>query len=249
MREAVKVLNPSGEAVDVLISGNPASAEVNVFVHGLGTNKNEGFRLFGSLSEALKDNFINVQFDISGFGDSEGLQEDFCLSKAAQDLQSVLMMVTRKFEKPVNIIAHSFGAYIVSYLDPQVAGKIIYTSAPRLDSAGMADGLKDRIVKAGGELNVDGISIYPRTSGEVHKIGANFFKDMAVFNPRQAINNMKGKDNLTIFSPLQDEIVKSDAIEVYCEMGITCHAVNGDHGYTEPADRAHLIKMIKEILA
>ena len=247
LNETMKVKNKLGEQLDVLVSGNPNAARVIVFMHGLGTDKHEGYLLFDDIASALQDNFITIRFDVSGFGKSEGKQSEFCLTKAADDLQSVLEFATKQYARPVNIIAHSFGGYVTTYLNPQEVEKIIYTSTPRPETQTMAAALQKRIL-AKGELNMDGVSIYHRSSGEIQEIGAKFWKDLTEFDALNALKSLTHLNRLTIFSAKNDDIVKLESGDLYRSIKIDYHEISGDHDYKDPQDRAGLIEMIKKVL-
>lgn len=243
----MKVVNPYNEQLDVLVAGNPDAKQAIVFVHGLGTGKNEGYNLFGDIANALANDYLTMRFDVSGFGESEGQQKDFCLTKAADDLASVLTEA-EKLARPVNIIAHSFGGYVTSHLNPQHVNKIIYTSTPRPETASMVTSLQGRI-RSKGDLDVNGVSIYHRSSGEIQEIGPDFWRDMNNFDPLKALQDLTHRDRLTIFSAKGDDIVKRQSGNLYREMGINYQEIAGDHDYQKPDDRAELIKRLKATLA
>lgn len=89
MDKQVKIKNNLGEQLDALIEGNEKSKVTIVFVHGFGTDKNETENLFTDIATALKSQFRIIRFDLTGYGKSEGKQEETNYNKHAEDLKSV----------------------------------------------------------------------------------------------------------------------------------------------------------------
>ena len=111
--KSVLVNNAVGEKIDVLVEGNLNSPISIVFVHGFGTNKDEGAGLFVDLSSALREYRV-VRFDFTGYGKSEGKQEDTSLVKEASDLNSVLRFVREKYGDRIWLIGMSLGCYVIA---------------------------------------------------------------------------------------------------------------------------------------
>ncbi|OGK16637.1 hypothetical protein A2690_03415 [Candidatus Roizmanbacteria bacterium RIFCSPHIGHO2_01_FULL_39_12b] len=119
MNKKVKLKNIFGEDLDLLIEGNEKFGDVVIFVHGFGTDKDEGFASFLDFSKFIKNDFLAIRFDLSGFGVSDGEQYEFQFQKAAGDVDSVIRYARKIYpNKRINIIAHSLGTFIVSLLSP-----------------------------------------------------------------------------------------------------------------------------------
>jgi len=86
------IKNNIGEKLDTWVEESIGNVKATiVMVHGFGTSKHETARYFDDISQALTgDNFRVVRFDLSGYGNSEGREEDACYSKHILDLKSVL---------------------------------------------------------------------------------------------------------------------------------------------------------------
>ena len=95
----VKIKNIFGENLDVLVEGNKLSTKVIIFVHGYGTDKDEGFASFLDLSRYLKKDFLLIRFDLSGYGRSEGEDSKFQFQKGAGDVDSIIRYVRKKYPK------------------------------------------------------------------------------------------------------------------------------------------------------
>lgn len=245
-----KIKNIFGEDLDLLIGGNVKSDNVVIFVHGYGTDKNEGFASFLDLSNYLKLNYITIRFDLSGYGKSGGKEEEFQFQKAAGDVDSVIRFARKKFpHKKINIIAHSLGTFVVTLLSPFEIRKTIFTSIPNSDPKFVLLQLQDRIIKNGGEINEEGITIYPRTSGVIQKIGKDFWRTYRNFNMIEYLQDFARKTDLIIFKPIQDEVLEYKYFEEYKNIpNVKYLEVNGDHNFKKKDERYELFSRIEKFL-
>ncbi|MEI7604061.1 MAG: alpha/beta hydrolase [bacterium] len=245
----MKILNKYYEALDVLIEGNNESSETIIFAHGFGTNKNEGGKLFLDISNILKEKFRIIRFDFSGYGESEGNQEGVNLHKQAEDLESILNYTKSNYSGKVSIIAHSMGTYVTCLLSPDGINKTIFTGMPNTDMTERVKDLQKRIINKGGFINEQGISSYPRSNGSIQKLGASFWSAMREFQPAEALKNYSKKTSITIFKPMQDEIIGNESFEEYKNIpNVNFVELTGDHNFTNQVDREVLIKKIVEVL-
>ena len=142
-----KIKNIFGENLDVLIEGNKGSNRILIFVHGFGTDKNEGFSSFLDLSKYFHNDFLMIRFDLSGYGQSEGEDHEFQFQKAAGDLDTIIRYARRNYkDKDIYIVAHSLGTFIVSLLSPYDVKKIVFISIPNSSTAFIIRELKNRII-------------------------------------------------------------------------------------------------------
>lgn len=235
--------------MDTLIEGNLKSDKIIVFVHGFGTNKDEGFNLFRDIAKELKKNFQVVRFDFSSYGKSEGRQEDANISKHAKDLKAVLNYVRNKYKSNIYIIAHSRGTSAVCLLNPSGIKKVIFSGIPSPDSKNAVKNLIKRIEGRKGKVNMKGITLYRRTSGEIQKLGSKFWKDFINFNTISELKKFSKKSDITIIHPQNDEVVGSKGMEKYKKLpGIKYLKIPGNHNFTKSFDRKNLIKIIKKTI-
>jgi predicted esterase YcpF (UPF0227 family) len=245
-----KIKNIFGENLDLLIEGNSNSNDVIVFVHGYGTDKNEGFASFLDLSNFLKRKFITIRFDLSGYGLSDGKEEEFQFQKAAGDVDSVIRYARKKYpSKKINIIAHSLGTFIVTLLSPFEINKTVFTSIPNSDPKFVLLQLQKRIVKNGGKINEDGVTIYKRTSGAIQKIGKDFWRTYRNFNMIEYLQDLARKTDLVIYKPLQDEVLEYKYFDEYKNLAnIQYVEVPGDHNFKKTNERNDLFLLIQKFL-
>lgn len=245
-----KIKNIFGDKLDVLIEGNEHSNDIVIFVHGYGTDKDEGFASFLDLSQYLQKEYLNIRFDLSGYGKSEGKDIEFQFQKAAGDVDTIIRYARKEFpKKRINIIAHSLGTFIVSLLSPYQINKIIFTSIPNSNSKFIINQLKKRIVKAGGSINEKGITIYPRSSGAVQKIGEDFWRTFINFDPIRCVTELATKTKLIVYKPIQDDVLENKFFEEYKIIpNVVYKEVNGDHNFKDPKDRHNLFLEINNFL-
>ena len=245
-----KIKNIFGENLDVLIEGNKKSDKILIFVHGFGTDKDEGFATFLDLSKYLREDFITIRFDLSGYGKSEGEDYEFQYQKAAGDVDSIIRYARKNYRnKEIYIIAHSLGTFVVSILSPYMIKKIVFTSIPNSNTEFILDELKKRILSKGGRINENNLTFYPRTSGSVQVIGKDFWRTFRTFKPCEYIAELGNKTDLMVFKPKQDDVLKNKFFKEYKSIkNIKYVEIDGDHNFRDKKDRINLFKQIKSFL-
>ena len=122
------------------------------------------------LSSALREYRV-VRFDFTGYGKSEGKQEDTSLVKEASDLNSVLGFVQEKYGDKIWLIGMSLGCYVIALLSPDSISKTVFISPPDSSQAITAERLAKRIKsRKGGVVDYNGITVYPHSSGEMKTV-------------------------------------------------------------------------------
>jgi alpha/beta superfamily hydrolase len=245
-----RIKNIFGEELDVLIEGNKKSKAVVIFVHGYGTDKNEGFASFLDASNYLKKDFLIIRFDLSGYGESQGKEQEFQFQKAAGDVDSIIRFARKKYkDKDICISAHSLGCFVVALLSPFGIKKTIFTSIANSNTKFIISELKKRIKSKGGKINENGFTIYPRTSGKIQIIGKDFWRTLRAFNPCEFIKELGDKTDLIIFKPKQDEVLKNKYFKEYKAIkNIKYVEINGNHNFRDKKDRLNLFKEIRKFL-
>ncbi len=244
------IKNIFGENLDVLVEGNFSSKKILIFVHGFGTDKNEGFATFLNLAHYLKDDFITIRFDLSGYGKSEGEDYEFQFQKAAGDVDSVIRYAKRNYpNREIFIVAHSLGTFVVSILSPHNIKKIVFTSIPNANTDFVIDTLKKRILSKGGSINENDLTLYPRSSGVVQSIGKDFWRTLKSFSPVEYIKDLGDKTKLRIYKPKNDDVLENKYFDEYKVIeNIEYIEVEGNHNFTNKEDRNNLFYSIKDFL-
>lgn len=247
MCQNIKILNPSNEKLDVLVEGNEKSDITVVMVHGLGTDKHETAGMFDDIAQVLTSTYKVVRFDFSGFGKSEGKTEEFDYHKHAGDLKTILEYVKQTYKGATYIIAQSMGTFVTALLNPREIKKTIFTGIPNSNTEYIIDRLKKRIMsRPGGRVDLQGISLIPRSSGAIQKFGPQFWKKLQEFNPVASVSEFAKNTNLLVVHPKQDDVVGPEFQEEYDTIpNIKIEWINGDHSFKKPEDRVVLIERIK----
>jgi pimeloyl-ACP methyl ester carboxylesterase len=236
------VHNKHGERLDVVVEGNGDTTII--FVHGMGTDKNEGStKLLSDISAVLQRNYRIMRFDLSGYGKSEGTSEEGNLHKWAEDLQAVLQSA-KSFGGKNYILAHSMGMQVVTLLSPSHIEKTVFTGMPGFDSAKQIERLQRRMLSRGGTVDEQGISLYPRLSGDVQKIGKEYWAALRSFDTVEMLRTYARKTSLLAIRPLEDKIIKPEPFPT--DIPARYIELPGDHNFMKREDRDTLIKHIAE---
>lgn len=250
MNKKVKIKNIFGENLDLLLEGNEKSKQIVVFVHGYGTDRDEGFASFLEFSKYIQDDFLIIRFDLSGYGASGGEEQEFQFQKAAGDVDSVIRFARKNYpKKEINIAAHSLGTFVVSLLSPNGIRKIVFTSIINSNTKFVSKNLENRILSKGGKVDKNGISAYPRSRGAVQLIGKDFWKTLENFNPVEYIADLAKKTELVIYKPKHDEIIPNKYFDAYKKIDkVKFYKVDGDHNFKDPKERKELFKKVRKFL-
>lgn len=247
MNKTLKILNTNGERLDVLIEGNPDSKVTIVFVHGLGVTKDESFQYFVDLSKELQSLYRIVRFDFSGYGLSEGKQEEANYIKHADDLDEILKHIRKNIDNEIYLLAHSMGCFITSLLSPKGIIKSVFTGLPNYNVEFLKQRLIKRILSRKGSIvNLGGVSVFPRSSGEIQRIGSSFWQVLSNFNPLQKVAEFSQKTNLLIIHPAQDDVVGIEYLDKYSQITTSKTLwLPGDHSFQKIEDRKRVIEVVK----
>ncbi|MBP9702855.1 alpha/beta fold hydrolase [Candidatus Woesebacteria bacterium] len=218
-----------------------------VMVHGFGTNKYETAGYFDDISQALTDNSYRVvRFDLSGYGLSEGKQEDACYSKHQLDLKCIIDYIQSTFEGPVNIFAQSMGCFVTALSMPANINKTIMTGLPNADPQIIIDRVTARFgSRPGAKLDMSGISLMPRSTGAIQSIGPAFWRDLRALKPVSIISEYSKITKLLVVSWNNDEILGTETLDQYDAISDLTHIwLDGDHAVAKPLDRQNFIKVM-----
>ncbi|MBP9670215.1 alpha/beta fold hydrolase [Candidatus Woesebacteria bacterium] len=244
------IKNHLGEKLDTWVEYPDGVAKATVvMVHGFGTSKHETAGYFDDITASLvKDSFRVVRFDFSGYGKSEGKQEDSCYSKQIGDLQTIIQYVKSNYQERLYILAQSMGCFVTSMTTPSGIAKTIMTGLPNSNTEIIIDRVMQRFgSRPGARLNLDGISELPRSTGKIQKIGQRFWQDIKELDPSKEISNFSKKTDLIIVHWESDEIIGRDYLSAYDAIPtLKSLWLPGDHSVTKAEDRQNFIKVMLE---
>jgi pimeloyl-ACP methyl ester carboxylesterase len=242
------IKNKFGEKLDTWVELSEGSIKATIImVHGLGTNKHETAGYFDDVSEALiNDNFRVVRFDFSGYGNSEGKQEDACYSKQIGDLQAIIEYAKSNYRGQLHIFSQSMGCFVTVLTNPSGIAKTIMTGIPNSNTQIIIDRVLERFgSRPGAKLNLEGISELPRSTGKIQKIGARFWQDIRDLDPAKEVKKYSEQTNLLIIHWESDEIIGRDYLSDYDAIPtLKSLWLPGDHAVTKVEDRQNFIKVM-----
>lgn len=234
------IFNALNERLDTWVEKQGGSIRATiVMVHGFGTDKHETAHYFDDVSTTMIDkNFRVVRFDFSGYGRSEGRQIDASYSKHVGDLNAVLDYA-RIYSDPIYIFAQSMGCFVVALASPSDIAKTIMTGIPNHSPEYLIKRFISRFQsRQGAKMDLNSISLLPRSTGEVQKIGPQFWRDIESLKPLEIVQSYASKTNLMIVHWNQDEIIGTDFVKEYDKLpGVHSLWLNGNHSVTNPDDR------------
>jgi len=244
MLNKIKIPNKKNELLDVWIEGNTKATTTIVLVHGLGIGKHGDY--FDTVSKVLSKNYRIVRFDFSGCGESEGKMEEKNLKKWSEDLAEIIYYVKNTFKGEIYIIAHSMGTFTTTLLKKYDFNKIVLTGTPNSNTNYIIKFISENIKKRKeGKINYSGISIFPRSFGEVQKLGPSFWKILRHYNPIKMIHRLVKSKNTLMIHMKQDEVINGKYLEEYSNIkNLKIEWLNGNHSFTNLEDRNKLIERI-----
>lgn len=240
--------NVFGERLSTMVEGNEQAKATIIFVHGFATDMHETARYFDDLAVWLGEEFRILRFDFSGCGKSDGNLSDKDYEKWTNDLKHVIAYTKEKYQGELYILAQSMGCFITAMLNPQGISKTAFTGLPNSNTNYLIDRLVERFgSKEGAKIDMENISLFPRSSGNVQKVGPTFWRVLRLFKPAKAVAEFSKNTRLMIVHPNQDEIVGQVYLAQYASIpGVIIKKLNGDHSFKNQEDRRSLYKKIKE---
>lgn len=245
----LQIKNQQGESLDTKIDGNEESGKIAIFVHGFGSLKDER-GLFTDIISVISNKYLTISFDASGWGQSEGKQEESSFVKHGQDLGSVINWATTQYPNhELNIIAHSGGVHATLSLNPVNIHKAVFSALSHSNGWVTLAYLEKRLLEKGGTLNPEGISIFPRSDGTQSKLGPTFWSCLKDLDTISILHNFAKNVQVLAIHPQSDEIVSTKSVQAYRQLkNIQYLELPGNHAYTNRKDRSYLTKVIKTFL-
>jgi len=244
------IINKFGEKLDTWIESGEGEIKANVImVHGFGTSKHETAGYFDDISNVLvNDNFRVIRFDFSGYGNSEGKQEEVCYSKQILDLQAIHDYVSSTFSESIYMFSQSMGTWVTALYSPNNIIKTIFTGIPNSNTQVVIDRVVERFgTRPGAKLNMEGVSLLPRSTGKIQKIGNCFWDDIKKLDPVKIVTKYSQKTNLLLVHWESDEIIGRDYLAEYDSIPTLKNIwLPGDHSVTNSQDRQNFIKIMLE---
>lgn len=246
------VRNSNREMIETRVEGASlgSASTVLVLIHGFGTNLHER-GLFDDLSAELQTRFPSlaiVRFSWSGFGKSEGNQEETTLQKVSDDFGAVLSRVFEdklKFSSVV-VAGFSMGNIVISNvlasLDYKV-DKVINISPADFNSG--AQGFQKWLSHRGSRLE-DDILVIPRTDGTVTRIHRRFWDTMDAIGYRGCIEKVLSRFPSTLIRATDDQVVDNSEFKSLNFSKVI--ELSGGHNFSSQEGRAQFLSIFVDLL-
>lgn len=244
--EKVSIANSQQENIRGLLQENNKSIVV-ILCHGFGTDKDSPKIV--ALSDRLSINKLStIRFDFYGHGESDGRFEDITLSRAVENVLSVIKYAKDQGYKTIYLVGSSFGG-----------AASILAAAQSIDVARLAlispvSSYKQKEVRKWGlegleKWKENGYVYKIKKDGRKLKLNYKFFEDLSKNDGYSAAETIKaptlivhGSKDETV---LIEQSIKTSKIISDCHLEIIEGA---DHRYTQEVDYNKMLKLVVDFL-
>lgn len=249
----MEIRNKNNELLDTSFEGIDikTAKEIIVFNHGFGTDKHER-GIFDAIVEKLETETNNrafIRFSYSGYGQSEGKQEEKSLDTMADDLLTIWHFVDEHKSKDavVKTLSFSMGNQILSKALSKnlfdIKTMICVNPAnfkTREESKAKWDS------RPGVKIDADNILHIPRADGSVTKIGQEFWDSIDPVSYRGNLTEAVEKYNSVLIRAIDDDVVDNAELTKLPFNKII--EIHGNHNYTKPEDRKAFLNTVSEVI-
>lgn len=214
-----------------------------IYSHGFGVRKDD-LGLLSGIAEALPE-AESILFDYFDVDEEKKILSICPMSEQVEKLNKVISDTrAANPEAIIDLIGHSQGTIIAAMAKPDGIRKTILLS-PSFDMS-LERTLARYRSKPEAQINIDGISIIPSSTGLTRIIPKEYWQERVLVKPFEEYNAFAEKTDITFIIANQDELSpKVDLIELSSKVKIL--AIDGDHNFNDSA-RAPLIKIIKDFI-
>lgn len=253
MKKALKIKNKNNEFLDTSFDGLDLtlSKSIMIFNHGFGTDKHER-GLFDDIVEKLDgdgEDTAFIRFSYTGYGESEGKQEEKTLDTMADDLVSVWQYVQEHKSKDaiVKTLSFSMGNHVLTKALGKVSLSIetmicVNPSSFVTGEAGKAKWAS----RSGAEIDTNNVLIIPRADGSITKIGQGFWDSIDPVAYKNNLTEAAKKYNSVLIRAVDDHIVENTEVAKLPFKKI--FELHGDHNFSKPEDREVFLNTIASVL-
>ena len=246
----IETKNKYGENLETMIEGAPISEakRILIMVHGFGTSLHERGvfdDIVARITQTLP-HFCLVRFSWSGFGESEGKQEDTTLMKVSDDFRSVLDFVykNKRDSAAVLVLGYSMGNIVTTNVLASGDYKIekAITVNPTNYSSG-AEAIKNWLVYPGVKIENDKILVIPRADGTITRINRAYWDTLDEINYHENLEKLITEVPTVMFRASDDKIV--DNRELMKLPFSKVIEISGGHNFSGKANREQFITKLE----
>lgn len=214
-----------------------------IYSHGFGVRKDDN----GLLSD-IADNLPEVESVLFDYYDIDEINNKLFIcptSKQVDKLNQIVNDIKQSDpEAIIDLIAHSQGTIVAAMARPSGIRRAILL-APVFDM-GLERTLSRYRAKSDAEVDINGISIIPSSTGLTRIIPKEYWQERLEIEPFREYNAFAKKTEIIVIEAKQDELVSKVGLKELSE-GIKVMSLDGDHGFHAP-NREILIKTIRELI-
>jgi hypothetical protein len=212
-----------------------------IYSHGFAVRKDD-LGLFTDIAQAIPE-AESILFDYYKINEIENTITVCPPSVQVKMLNKVIKEA--KLSNPgaiIDLICHSQGTIIAALAKPEGIRKIILISA--IFDMGLERSLERYRSKPGVEINLDGVSKIPSSTGLTKIIPAQYWRERVAIKPFEEYNAFAEKTDMIVINANQDQVLpKVDLKELNPKIKVI--QLDGNHDFGGE-DRKKLIEVVKE---
>lgn len=221
----------------------PKPKHIIIYSHGFAVRKDD-LGLLSGIAEALPE-VESILFDYFEVNEVENTITVCPLSTQVKHLNQVVSEVkAANPEAIIDLIGHSQGTIVAAMAKPDGIRKTILLS-PSFDMS-LDRTLARYQSKPGVEINLEGTSIIPSSTGLTKIIPKEYWQERVLVKPFEEYNAFAEKTDLTFIIANQDQLSpKVDLTELSPKAHVL--SIDGDHNFNDSA-RSPLIEIIRDLV-
>jgi hypothetical protein len=220
-----------------------AKKHIIVYSHGFGVRKDD-LGLLTDIADALPE-VESILFDYFEVDEDKKLMYICPLSSQVEKLNKIVSEIKKSNPGAViDLIGHSQGTIVAAMARPGGVRKAILLS-PVFDME-LERTLTRYRSKPDAEINLEGMSIIPSSSGLTRIIPKEYWQERLAVKPFIEYNAFAKKTEIIAVEAKQDQLLPKVNLEEL-DSKIKVMAIDGNHNF-DGVDRSFLIKTIKDLL-
>lgn len=234
------ITNRFGEKLEALLRKPSKNSKFPcvLFVSGFGMDLHEYINSNDEISKRLvHEGFLTLQFSFSGRGKSEGDFTQMTLERQAQQIEDVLLWLSKRKDVDrgsIGLHATSMGVPSALLAKSDLCSSFCFVSGAYEVSRSIHKVFEE---ERGVKINYEGITKLPRSSDEATTpVGPGFWKSIAAFDPKLAAGNITIPTFL-IHGDQDNKVTTEETEKVFALIPTKTKKLkifkNGDHGITD----------------
>jgi dipeptidyl aminopeptidase/acylaminoacyl peptidase len=234
MKQNCRIIDRFGEKLETVIRKPDDNGRFPtvLFVAGIGATLHETDNSHDEIAQRLADNgFLTVQFSFAGRGKSEGDYGKMTMDRQGKQIEDVLNWLQEHPSvdvKRIGIYAMSFGVPSTLSADISSVRSLCLVSGAYFPYEAM-----EQMFRLKGEYNPQGESWRKFSTGEIFRVGSDFWVSLRQFDQTQSVQSLT-QPVLVIHGDKDIKISIPDVKKIYAAVGSKTKKIRifpgGDHG-------------------